>query len=113
MEKLDIEYEFFIGDVVYVKDYGKEFFCIIGYRIEIWRYLEDGWEDIIYELICLKDGEWFEMEEEDFILVLRKYEMDQFVYQFLFVYYVGEIGYEIGEDMVLFVFFQFEGDDEE
>lgn len=75
MEKLDIEYEFLIGDVVYVKDYGKELFRIIGHRTEIWRYLEDGWEDIIYELTRLKDGEWLETEEEDLTLVLRKYEM--------------------------------------
>jgi hypothetical protein len=45
-EKLDIEYEFLIGDVVYVKDYGKELFRVIGHRTEIWRYLEDGWEVI-------------------------------------------------------------------
>ena len=64
-EKLDIEYEFLIGDVVYVKDYGKELFKITGHRTEIWRYVEDGWEDIIYELTRLKDGEWLETEEED------------------------------------------------
>lgn len=101
MEKLDIEYEFLIGDVVYVKDYGKELFRIIGHRTEIWRYLEDGWEDIIYELTRLKDGEWLETEEEDLTLVLRKYEMDQFVHQLLFVHYVGETGHEIDRKSVV------------
>ncbi|MFS3943015.1 hypothetical protein ACL9SS_16350 [Bacillus subtilis] len=113
MEKLDIEYEFLIGDVVYVKDYGKELFRIIGHRTEIWRYLEDGWEDIIYELTRLKDGEWLETEEEDLTLVLRKYEMDQFVHQLLFVHYVGETGHEIGEDIASSALLQFEGGDED
>ncbi|MFN2745708.1 MULTISPECIES: hypothetical protein [Bacillus] len=96
-EKLDIEYGFLIGDVVYVKDYGKELFKITGHRTEIWRYVEDGWEDIIYELTRLKDGEWLETEEEDLTLVLRTYEMDQFVHQLLFVHYVGEAGQELDE----------------
>ncbi|MBR3205149.1 MAG: hypothetical protein IKF58_01825 [Bacillus sp. (in: Bacteria)] len=107
-EKLDIEYEFLIGDVVYVKDYGKELFKIIGHRTEIWRYLEDGWEDVIYELTRLKDGEWLETEEEDLTLVLRKYEMDQFVHQLLFVHYVGETSKELEEDMVQTALLQLE-----
>lgn len=45
-------------------------------------------------LTRLKDGEWLETEEEDLTLVLRTYEMDQFVHQLLFVHYVGEAGQE-------------------
>ncbi|KUL19153.1 hypothetical protein QNH18_11600 [Bacillus paralicheniformis] len=112
-EKLDIEYQFLIGDVVYVKDYGKELFKITGHRTEIWRYVEDGWEDIIYELTRLKDGEWLETEEEDLTLVLRTYEMDQFVHQLLFVHYVGEAGQELDEPISEKVFLPFAGDPEE
>ncbi|MDA7025688.1 hypothetical protein PJ311_03555 [Bacillus sp. CLL-7-23] len=97
MEKLDIEYEFLIGDVVYVKDYGKELFRITGYRTEIWRYVDNGWEDIIYELTRLKDGEWLEKEEDDLTLVLRAYETDQFIHQLLFVHYVGEVKEKLDE----------------
>ncbi len=51
-----------------------------------------------------------ETEEEDLTLVLRKYEMDQFVHQSLFVHYVGEASHEIGEDTVASALLQFEGD---
>lgn len=64
-------------------------------------------------LTRLKDGEWLETEEEDLTLVLRKYEMDQFVHQLLFVHYVGETGHEIGEDIASSALLQFEGDDED
>ncbi|MCY8177739.1 hypothetical protein MOC51_22475, partial [Bacillus inaquosorum] len=67
----------------------------------------------IYELTRLKDGEWLETEEEDLTLVLRKYEMDQFVHQLLFVHYVGETAQEIGEDIASSALLQFEGDDED
>ena len=75
--------------------------------------MEDGWEDIIYELTRLKDGEWLETEEEDLTLVLRTYEMDQFVHQLLFVHYVGEAGQELDEPISEKVFLPFAGDPEE
>ncbi|MGG3575088.1 hypothetical protein ABES25_11605 [Bacillus gobiensis] len=94
MEKIDIEYEFLIGDIVRVKTYGKELFKIVGHRTEIWRYAEDGWEDIIYELTRMKDGAWLETEEEELTLVMREYELDRFMHQLLFVHYVGESNLE-------------------
>lgn len=45
--------------------------------------------------------------------MLRKYEMDQFVHQLLFVHYVGETYHEIGEDIASSALLQFEGDDED
>ncbi|WP_071459862.1 hypothetical protein [Bacillus massilinigeriensis] len=67
-EHIDIEYRFFFGDLVKVKGYGADLFKIVGFRTEIWRYKEDAWEDVIYELSRLKDGEWLEAGEEELIL---------------------------------------------
>src|SRR5690606_22840176 len=49
-EHIDIEYKYFFGDLVHVKGYGSELFKVVGFRTEIWRYKEDAWEDVIYEL---------------------------------------------------------------
>lgn len=68
-EHIDIEYKFFFGDLVQVKGYGSDLFKIVGFRTEIWRYKEDSWEDVIYELSRLKDGEWLEAGEEELTLV--------------------------------------------
>ena len=68
-EHIDIEYKFFIGDIVQVKGQGSDFFKIIGFRTEIWRYKEDAWEDIIYELARIGDGEWMEAAEHELILL--------------------------------------------
>jgi hypothetical protein len=68
-EQIDIEYKFFIGDIVQVKGQGSDFFKIIGFRTEIWRYKEDAWEDIIYELGRIGDGEWMEAAEHELVLL--------------------------------------------
>jgi hypothetical protein len=68
-EHIDIEYKFFIGDIVQVKGQDSDFFKIIGFRTEIWRYKEDAWEDIIYELARIGDGEWMEAAEHELILL--------------------------------------------
>jgi hypothetical protein len=68
-EHIDIEYKFFIGDIVQVKGQESDFFKIIGFRTEIWRYKEDAWEDIIYELARIGDGEWMEAAEHELILL--------------------------------------------
>ena len=41
----------------------------MGFRTEIWRYKEDAWEDIIYELSRIGDGQWLEASEDELILV--------------------------------------------
>jgi hypothetical protein len=78
-EHIDIEYKFFFGDVVQVKGYGSDLFRIMGFRTEIWRYKEDSWEDVIYELSRIKDGEWLEAGEEELTLIADADSADVFI----------------------------------
>ena len=50
-EQINIEYKFLIGDLVQVDGYEYDYFKIVGYRTEIWRYKDNAWEDVIYELM--------------------------------------------------------------
>ncbi|WML44997.1 hypothetical protein [Neobacillus sp. PS3-40] len=68
-EQVDIEYKFLFGDLVHVIGYGTDLFKVVGFRSEIWRYKEDAWEDMIYELSRISDGEWLEAGEEELTLV--------------------------------------------
>ena len=85
-EQIDIEYKFFFGDLVQVKGYREEIFKVVGFRTEIWRYQEDAWEDIIYELTRIHDGEWLEADEAELILVADSEHADSFLKKFGFVY---------------------------
>ncbi|EOR22648.1 hypothetical protein KGR20_08185 [Cytobacillus oceanisediminis] len=78
-EKIDIEYRFFIGDLVKVKGYGSNLFKIMGFRTEIWRYKTDAWEDVIYELSRVSDGEWLEAAEDELTLVADADSADSFI----------------------------------
>lgn len=78
-EQIKIEYRFFIGDLVQVKGYGSDLFKVIGFRTEIWRYKEDAWEDVIYELARVFDGEWLEARDEELILVADSQNADLFL----------------------------------
>jgi hypothetical protein len=88
-ERVDIEYQFFFGDVVQVFNYGKDLFKIIGIRTEIWRYYEDAWEDVVYELSRIGDGEWLEASEEELILVSRHDEAEKYL-QSIGMLYLGK-----------------------
>lgn len=68
-ESLKVEFKYYFGDLVQVKGYGKDLFKIVGLRTEIWRYKKDAWEDIIYELSRLSDGEWLEASEDEITLI--------------------------------------------
>lgn len=68
-EQIDIEYKYLLGDLVQVDGYEQDYFKIIGYRTEIWRYKENAWEDVIYELSRISDGEWLEAHEEELTLI--------------------------------------------
>jgi hypothetical protein len=68
-EQINIEYKFLFGDLVHVIGYGTDLFKVVGFRSEIWRYKEDAWEDMIYELSRISDGEWLEAGEEELTLV--------------------------------------------
>lgn len=78
-EQIDIEYKYFFGDLVQVKGYGADLFKIVGFRTEIWRYMEDAWEDVIYELSRIKDGEWLEAGEEELTLVADSDSAETFI----------------------------------
>lgn len=78
-EQVNIDYKFFFGDLVQVKGYGKDIFKVIGYRTEIWRYKEESWEDIIYELSRINDDEWLECNEDDLIFLADAKEAELFL----------------------------------
>ncbi|WP_043933694.1 hypothetical protein [Bacillus sp. EB01] len=89
-EHLDIEYKYFFGDIVQVKGYGNELFRVVGVRTEIWRYKEDAWEDIIYELSRVKDGEWLEAGEEELTLLADADHAETFINKLGFLHIVGK-----------------------
>ncbi|RHW42256.1 hypothetical protein D1B31_06425 [Neobacillus notoginsengisoli] len=89
-EHLDIEYKFFFGDLVQVKGYGNDLFRVVGVRTEIWRYKEDAWEDIIYELARVKDGEWLEAGEEELTLLADAEHADTFIKKLGFLSIIGK-----------------------
>lgn len=78
-EHIDIQYNYFFGDIVQVKGQGSELFRIVGFRTEIWRYKEDAWEDVIYELSRISDAEWLEAREEELTLVADSDHADEFL----------------------------------
>lgn len=68
-EQINIEYKFLIGDLIQVDGYEYDYFKIVGYRTEIWRYKDNAWEDVIYELTRISDNEWLEAHEEEMTLI--------------------------------------------
>ncbi len=52
-----------------VTGYDKDVFRIVGFITEVWRYKNDAWEDTIYELSRITDGEWLEADESDLTLL--------------------------------------------
>ncbi|MEB9817158.1 hypothetical protein P4K18_27410, partial [Bacillus cereus] len=64
-EWIELNYNFTFGDLVQVTGYDKDVFRIVGFRTEVWRYKNDAWEDTIYELSRITDGEWLEADESD------------------------------------------------
>jgi hypothetical protein len=68
-ERVELNYTFTYGDLVKVVGYDKDVFRVVGFRTEVWRYKNDAWEDTIYELSRVTDGEWLEADEADLVLV--------------------------------------------
>jgi len=89
-EQIDIEYMFFFGDLVQVSGYGADLFKVVGFRTEIWRYKEDAWEDVIYELSRVSDGEWLEAGEEELTLVAEAENADTFIQKLGLLYLVNK-----------------------
>jgi hypothetical protein len=89
-EQIDIEYKFFFGDLVQVSGYGSELFKVVGFRTEIWRYKEDAWEDVVYELSRVRDGEWLEASEEELTLVADAESADTFIQKLGLLYMINK-----------------------
>jgi hypothetical protein len=87
IEQLEVQFQFYFGDLVFVKGYGEAIFKIVGIRTEIWRYKEGSFEEIIYELSRLSDGEWLEAAEEELILIADSENAEIFL-QKLTLYYL-------------------------
>jgi len=78
-EQINIDYKYFFGDLVQVKGYGKDIFKVIGFRTEIWRYQEESWEDVIYELSRIDDEEWLECSEDDLNFLADAKDAEKFL----------------------------------
>jgi hypothetical protein len=78
-EHIDIELKFILGDLVQVEGYDHEFFIIVGYRTEIWRYKDNAWEEVIYELTRISDGEWLEANEEELTFIADAEQAEQLI----------------------------------
>jgi hypothetical protein len=89
-EQIDIEYKFFFGDLVQVSGYGSDLFKVVGFRTEIWRYKEDAWEDVVYELSRIRDGEWLEAGEEELTLVADAESAETFIQKLGLLYLINK-----------------------
>ncbi|MBB6446540.1 hypothetical protein [Bacillus benzoevorans] len=89
-EHIDIEYKFFIGDLVQVKGKGADLYKIVGFRTEIWRYKDDAWEDVLYELSRIDDEEWLEAGEEDLILLADSDNAEAFMQKLGLLYSINK-----------------------
>ncbi|MFC4322800.1 hypothetical protein [Litchfieldia salsa] len=87
IEQLEVQFQYYFGDLVFVKGYGEAIFKIVGIRTEIWRYKEGSFEEIVYELSRLSDGEWLEASEEELILIADSENAEIFL-QKLTLYYL-------------------------
>ena len=87
-EHIDIEYKFIIGDIVQIKDQKNDFYKIIGFRTEIWRYKDRSWEDVIYELARIGDGEWMEATEANLILLADVDHAEAFMQKLGLLYFI-------------------------
>lgn len=89
-EHIDIEYKFFIGDLVQVKGKGSDLYKIVGFRTEIWRYEDNAWEDVLYELSRIGDEEWLEAGEADLILLADSDNADEFMQKLGILYSINK-----------------------
>lgn len=89
-EQIDIEYQFFIGDLVQVKGKGSDLYKIIGFRTEIWRSIDEAWEEVRYELARIDDGEWLEAGEEDLFLLAEAEDAEGFMEKLGILYSINQ-----------------------
>lgn len=88
-EMVEVELKFNIGDLVYVKGYGKEVFKIVGYRTELWRYQNDAWEEVTYELVRFRDGEWLEATTDELKMVIQRKDAEKHLQNIHIIKYIA------------------------
>lgn len=93
-EQINIEYKFLLGDLVQVDGYEHDYFKIIGYRTEIWRYKDNAWEDVIYELTRISDSEWLEAHEDEMTLIAEAKRAEAIIQKLELLYSTNQKGIE-------------------
>lgn len=93
-EQINIEYKFLIGDLVQVDGYEHDYFKIVGYRTEIWRYKDNAWEDVIYELSRISDKEWLEAHEEELTIIAEATRAEAIIQKLEVLYSSNKSGSE-------------------
>lgn len=81
-EHISVDYRFYFDDLVQVPNISKDIYKVVGFRTEIWRYKNESWEDVIYELARVRDGDWLECSEEEVTLVCEAKNAEQFLKKF-------------------------------
>lgn len=71
--------EFNFGDIVRVNGYWPRLFEIDGMRIEDWRYKDEQWTDIVYEVYDVVSSDWIECAEEDITLVAEADQAEEYL----------------------------------
>ncbi|MCH1626344.1 hypothetical protein MJG50_13480 [Fredinandcohnia sp. SECRCQ15] len=93
IEQLEIEYKYYFGDLVIVSGFDTDIFKIIGINTEIWRYKEGAWEEVIYELSRVSDGEWLEAGEDELTLLADHDQAETFLQKVVLKYMLRENHY--------------------
>ncbi|MDR4886098.1 hypothetical protein RGU12_00880 [Fredinandcohnia sp. QZ13] len=96
IEKIEIEYKYYFGDLVFVQGYEDDVFKIVGIHTEIWRYKEGAWEDVIYELARVTDGEWLEAGEDELTLLADFDQAETFLQKYSLKYFVKKKNKNVG-----------------
>ncbi|MEH7237576.1 hypothetical protein [Bacillus sp. JJ1562] len=96
IENIEIEYKYYFGDLVFVQGYDNDVFKIVGIHTEIWRYKEGAWEDVIYELARVTDGEWLEAGEDELTLLADFDQAETFLQKYSLKYFVKKKNKNMG-----------------
>jgi len=90
-EMIEIEYNFGIGDLVQVSGYNQDMFKVVGIHTELWRYKEDAWEEVTYELVRVSDGQWIEASEEELNIVISQSEAEKLIQNIQLIHLISDI----------------------
>lgn len=67
------------GDLVEVDGYEWRVFRVTGYRHEIYKYPNETWTDLVYELVDVVTSEWLEADAEDLELLADEANADRYM----------------------------------